>query len=323
MRMLHGARRAFSLSTAAAVLGGCGLTQAPLNPSISLQPRQIAYQHHASAHDLLYSGVKRYVEVYTFPSGSLEETFAIKGSINGMCSDSNGNVFIAAAPPRASTNGNGFVLEYSHGGKAPVATLDLPKNDLPIACSSDPTTGNLAVTAQNNRNFAPSVAIFARAGGTPTIYRSQAIGADPQAGYDDSGNLFVTSGGNVGAELPTGQAALHKITLAQTLGGVDHVQWDGTYWALQSFHASKHNGEKLFERIYRVQISGSSGKVVKVVSFDGWPEKDAGQSWIQSGTIVATPFSHIEFWAYPAGGEAVKVVHSIHNVKAITVSVGG
>jgi hypothetical protein len=319
--ILRALRFALSLGAAVTLLAACGLPPSP-NPSLSLQ-RTLESARPGSSSDLLYTGAKHYVDVYTFPSGSRIATFSIKGSINGMCSDSKGNVFIAAAPPPASKSKHGFVYEYAPGGKAPVGTLDLPTNEIPMACSSDPTTGNLAVTAQNAHDYAPGIAIYAGASGTPKFYQVDELGANPQAGYDGTGDLLATSGGDVAAELPKGQTAFVKVTLAQTLGGVDHVQWDGAYWALQSFDVSKHNGEKLFERIYRVKVIGSRGKIAQAVRFDDWPEKNSGQSWIESGAIVATPFSHIVFWTYPAGGKPDKIIHSTTGAKAITVSAGG
>jgi hypothetical protein len=294
-------------------------------PATTIDPASSPAQRidaHRAAHALLYAGVKHYVDVYRFPDGNRVGSFRIKGSISAMCSDDGGNVFIAAAPPRISTKPTGYVEEYAPGSKAPVAMLSMPKNEIPTACSSDPANGNLAVTVQNTHDYAPGVAIYAKANGTPSFYRLAALGADPQAAYDDSGNLFATSGGDVGAELPAGKSAFVTVTLGKTLGGVAHVQWDGAYWALQSFDVTKHNGEKLFERIYRVEITGSSGRVAHEVRFDGWPEKDPGDSWIQSGAIVATPRNSIVFWAYPNGGRPAKIVHSNIGVKAVTVSAG-
>lgn len=267
----------------------------------------------------MYAGIKNHVAVYTFPDGTYQETLEITGFVTGMCSDSSGNVFMAAAPENASAAG--YVYEYAHGGTAPIATLNLPKGEAPVACSSDPATANLAVTLQKEHNFAPSVAVFAKAGGTPKIYTSRALGAFPQAAYDAGGNLFVTSGGNLIGELPKGQTSIQEITLSKTLADVSHAQWAGKYLTLQSEYVSAHNREKLFERVYRVQISGSAGKIVGTTAFVDWPEKDPGQSWIQGSAIVGTPYSKIILWAYPAGGQPTKIIHSSLRVKAVTVSV--
>ncbi|HZV76165.1 MAG TPA: hypothetical protein VFF63_00245 [Candidatus Babeliales bacterium] len=299
------------------VLAACSSSQA-LAPTVSQAPALGAAR--AATGDLLYAGVRHNIEVYAFPTGTFQERFVTKGYVNGMCSDADGNVFVAAAAGKSSQPETGYLEEYAHGGRAPIASLDVPKDQAPVACSSDPITGNLAVTLENSHNYTPSVAIYAKASGAPTVYTSNALGANPQAGYDDDGNLLATSGGNVAAELLKGKTSFATIELAQTLGGVGHVQWDGKYFALQSFDATRHNGEKIFERIYRITISGSTGKVVGKTTFDDWPENDPGQSWIDAATIVATPLSEIVFWQYPAGGKPTKIVHSHDRVKAVTVS---
>lgn len=313
------ARRAVVILMATSLLAACASPPA-LVSGPSPEQRGLARNEARAGGDLLYTGAAQYVEVYSFPAGELQESFTITGEVNGMCSDSEGDVFVTAAPPKASKSTSGFVYQYAHGGKTPTATLKLPGHGIPVACSSDPTTGNLAVTVQDSRDYAPSVAIYAKAAGTPKIYQSDAIGAYPQAAYDGSGNLLVTSGGNVAAEFLPGKRKLQTITLAQTLGGVRHLQWDGSHWALQSFNVLKHNREKVLERIYRVQISGSSGQVVGRSKFQPWLARDPGQSWIEGTTIVATPFSSIYFWTYPAGGMPIKAFRSSHHVKAITIS---
>ncbi|MGB6519377.1 MAG: hypothetical protein WBE79_12855 [Candidatus Cybelea sp.] len=320
MKTLLAAQRAFFLFTAASLLASCS---APAGSAPGLFPQQRSLAKSGRASDaLMYTGAAHFVDVYTYPAGALEQTFTIKGNVNGMCSDSEGNVFIAAAPSKPSKSKSGFVYEYSHAGKTPIATLEIPGHGIPIACSSDPKSGNLAVTLQDSRDYAPSVAIYAKATGTPKIYNSGAIGADPQIAYGASGDLLATSGGNVAAELLKGKGKLQTITLVQTLGGVRHVQWDGAHWALESFNALKHDREKLIEQIYRVQISGSSGRVVGRTRFEPWLARDPGESWIAGATMVATPFSSIYFWAYPAGGKPFKAIRSAHHVKAITISSG-
>jgi len=309
--------RIASIALGASVLAACS---GPLTLSQAALP-QGGNATRAVAGDLLYAGIHHDIEVYAFPSGEYQETFQAKGNVSGMCSDASGNLFVTAAPGKSSPTGTGFIEEYAHGGKAPIATLEVPKHEIPVACSSDPTTGNLAVTEENASNFAPSVAIYAKAAGAPALYTSSALGADPQAGYDAGGDLLATSGGDVAGELLAGKTAFVTITLSRTLGGVAHVQWDGKYFALQSFDALRHNGEKIFERIYRIAISGTKGTVAGRTTFDDWSEKDAGQSWIQGATIVATPLSEIVFWQYPTGGKPTKILHSHDRVKAVTVSV--
>ncbi len=314
--------RAFWLCAAASMLSACGTMQPTLSPLGSMQQSAPAFRYDKGGGDLVYAAAKQIVEIYSFPAGSYQGSFKTLGSVTGMCSDFKGNVFIAVTA-KASGQIAGFVYQYAHDGTKPIAVLATPGRNLPIACSSDPTTGNLAVTLQNRRNYAPSVAVYPKAAGTPKIYVSRALGANPQAGYDARGNLFATSGGNLIAELPAGKTRFVAITLNKTLGGVAHAQWDGTNIALQSFDYSKRIGEKIPERIFRLQFSGTTGKVVSTIRFHNWSQKDAGSSWIKGTQIVATPFGSIVFWAYPAGRKPLKVIHPVSRAKAITVSVGG
>ena len=320
MRTVRVPRCTLGICAAGSMLASCGVPPSTFNPFHAAAQSGTAVPGGTKSGDLMYVGGTHGVEIYTYPAGSYQETIETPGLVSGMCSDSKGNVF-AALTAGGSSSDNGAIYEYMHGGTKPIAKLDVPKHEIPIDCSSDPETGNLAVTLRNSRDYAPSVAIYPRASGAPKIYVSRAIGAAPQAGYDDRGDLFATSGGNVGAELPMGKTGFTTIKLSETLGGVAHVQWDGTYLALQSFVYLKHNREKLHERIFRVQISGSTGKVASRSRFHGWPEKDPGESWIQGGTIVATPSREIVFWAYPAGGNPRKVIRHGRPGNAITVSV--
>jgi hypothetical protein len=67
-----------------------------------------------------------------------------------MCSDRAGKVFLT------NTQDN-EIIEYAHGGTQPVQTFFYTSRDFnPYDCSVDPTTNNLAVTAED----APYVIIF-------------------------------------------------------------------------------------------------------------------------------------------------------------------
>jgi hypothetical protein len=270
--------------------------------------------------DLLYAGSKETASVFTYPDGTLVDTFKTPFSIQAMCSDAKGDVFITAAVQSKSGARTGYVYEYAHGGESPVTTLDVPNREIPVNCSSDPTTGNLAVTSFDVRNYTPMVEIYTGGSGEPKLYRSGELGASPQPAYDASGNLFVMSGGNVAALLPNGKQHIEKIRLNKTIGNVAHAQWDGKYLALQSYAPSKYNGEKIYVDYFRVQISGTSGTIVGISHFANWRQKSGGQSWLQGDTVVATPGKSINFWKYPAGGKAFKVLHPSDPSQAVTVS---
>ena len=312
--------RAACLFAAATLVTACAASQ---STNVALPAQQSAARRagHAPGGDLIYTGVKHAVQIFTYPDGSADGSFTIAGAVRAMCSDSSGNVFVGAETKTAGGNG-GAVYEFAHGGTSPISTLAVPAHSVPMACSSDPTTGNLAVTYQDLKNFEPSVGVYAGASGSPAIYKSDDIGAEPQCAYDDAGNLLATSGGNVGAIIASGSSKFAKVTFDRLLGGVKHVQWDGSDFALQSFRPNHHNGDRLLEKVFRLQISGSKGSVVGISEFKNWPTKVSGSSWIDGGTIIGTPYAQIAFWNYPNGGKATKVVKVSEHMAAVTISVG-
>ncbi|MGC2405774.1 MAG: hypothetical protein WA431_05145 [Candidatus Cybelea sp.] len=320
--IFRAAWRAVCPSALAALLAACGTAQTGVNPVAGQALSALRVPSHGTSGALLYVAGNHIVQVFTYPAGAPSGSSNTPGAVSAMCSDASGNVFITEAPKKSSHTGTGYVEEYAHGGTTPIASLAVPAGEMPMDCSSDATTGNLAVTEQKSSNYAPSVAIYSGASGTPKILQTDAIGADPQCGYDDAGNLFVTSGGNVGAELAAGKSAFKTVTLDRTLGGVKHAQWDGKYFALQSFRSTHHNGDIIEERIYRVAVSGSTGKITGITEFKNWPEKVSGSSWIDGGTIVGTPASEIAFWKYPDGGKAAKTMHLKSHMAAVTISSG-
>lgn len=320
--IFRAAYRAVCPSVLATMLTACGAVQPGVNPAAEQPQSASRVLSHATSGALLYVAGNHVVQIYTYPGGGSSGSSNTPGAVTGMCSDTSGDVFITEAPKKSSKAGTGYVEEYAHGGTSPIASLQVPAGEMPMDCSSDATTGDLAVTQQKSSNYAPSVAIYAGGSGAPKILQTDAIGADPQCGYDDAGNLFVTSGGNVGAELAAGKSSFKTVTLYRTLGGVKHVQWDGKYFALQSFHSTHHNGEIVEERIYRVQVSGSTGKIAGITVFKNWPQKVSGSSWIDGGTIIGTPSSEIAFWKYPDGGKAVQVIHLKSHMAAVTISPG-
>jgi hypothetical protein len=321
--IVYTARHAVCASAVATMLAACGAAQPALNPAAPAQQSAPMHAQRGPSGDLLYVGGTHTVEVLTYPGLASQGTFKTQGAVSAICSDSSGNVFVTQAPKKSSSAGTGYVDEYAHGGTTPIASLSVPAGEMPMDCASDPVTGNLAVTIQSSASYAPSVAIYAGAGGTPNVVTSSVLGADPQCGYDASGDLLVSSGDNVAAELPAGKTSFKTITFDRTLGLARHVQWDGTYWAIQSFNLRQHNGEKLWERVFRLQVSGSTAKVVAVVEFKNWPEKVSGGSWLDGDTIIATPYSELALWKYPDGGKITKKIGLSSHMAAVTVSTGG
>src|ERR1700688_4758776 len=137
MRIFGFTRYALYSSVAAAMLAGCGGSQAPIGaPDAMAQSRAIAQAraHRASSGALIYAtGGCGGTCILSYPQGKLVGSFSTFGG--GVCSDAQGNVFLTH---------NGTVYEFAHGGTTPIATLSLPGNSA-VGCSVDPVTGNLAV----------------------------------------------------------------------------------------------------------------------------------------------------------------------------------
>lgn len=318
-RVVHTLRPAF-LFALIAILPACSATT-PGN-AVPAESSAARAHHATTAGQLLYIGAHRFIETFAYPSGTAAGTITTNFNVIALCSDAQGNVFV---PATQSKNGAtvGSVYEYAHGGTQVIGTLSLPSHQLPVNCSSDPSTGNLAVTSYNSHNFAPQVNVYVNATGAPTVYTSSVLGASPQPAYDDSGDLYVTSGGNGGAYLPAGSSAFVKITTNVILGPVAHAQWDGKYFALQSFTVRRHQGEHTLERVYRISVSGSTGTLEGFSHFTGWYTDDAGYSWIAGNTMVATPGKYVAIWHYPAGGKSIAVLHPAQKGRAVTVSSPG
>jgi len=303
------------LMGAAALFAGCGGSQPPIGAAGAMlqNATAIARARHASGSSgaLVYAaGGCGGTCVLSYATGQLVASLPTPG--DGICSDSNGNVFIS---------NNNEVVEYAHGGTEPIATLSLPGTDA-AGCSVDPTTGNLAVVFINAED---DIAVFPGAQGTPTLYTS---GLESEyCGYDASGNLFV-SGYNAGqpglSELPSGGSAFGKLSIDGSIITPGQIQWDGQHMAYEG-------GEKGQVKIFRLNISGSAATIAQTIAIKGISGR-AYQSWIYGGHILFPYSSHhaqaknIGLWKYPKAGAKVRgfnfgTYKNTLNLAGVTVSV--
>jgi hypothetical protein len=206
------------------------------------------------------------VYVYSYPKGTLEGTLTGFSTPYGLCSDGAGNVWIV-------NDGANEIVEYAHGGTTPIATLSDP-NEFPEGCSVDSTTGNLAVTNFYSSSGSGSVAIYAKASGTPTLYSDPDIAEFRFCGYDDKGNLWADGANSSSqfafAELPRGKSSLKNIPLKQTIEWPGGVQYDGTYVAVGDTDAGK---------VYR--IDGKTRKVMQTITLG---VTELNQFWLALGS---------------------------------------
>jgi hypothetical protein len=181
-----------------------------------------------------------------------------------------------------------------------------------VGCSVDSATGNLAVTFFGSSS--PSVAIFAHAKGSPTVYKTPINVA--YCGYDNAGNLFVdgrTSSNTFAlVELPKGSTEFTNISINGDITYfAGQVQWDGQYISVQTLVPTRHIESGPI--IYQLDVSGSSATIVKAIHFRK-ATGGAAQSWIDAQTVIMPYGDHkagfgtpnVGVWQYPKGGEPIK-----------------
>lgn len=188
-----------------------------------------------AATDLLYISnyANNTVAVYSYPQDKLVGKLTGFHEPDGICADKKGGVWIVNNQESQSSED---AVEYKHGGTKPIATVYDPA-EIPVSCSVDPTTGNLAVTNISTYSSGPgSVALYTHAKGTAALYAVPKMVEVYFCGYDPKGNLFVDGVGTDGfhfAELPKGKKTFTNITLkGGTVLYPGDVQWDGKYVAV-------------------------------------------------------------------------------------------
>jgi hypothetical protein len=322
VNLLRSAYARFAVFALCGAITGCSGSRQPVaTPGSMLQNATIAQRARSwmlpgtsSGSDLLYVADRNGgLYVLTYPQGRLvgEVSLPYAPNSGGICSDGNGDIFV---PDRAE------ILEYAHGGTQPIATLDDDGGYYePIGCSVDPTTGNLAVTNYKDYPYHGNIAIYADAQGDPTYYSDSEIPDPTFCGYDNQGDLFI-DGGPPFAELPSGSGSFTNITLNKRINQGGQVQWDGKHITITSLNAN---------RIYRLQISGSAGKLIGMTHLKGPGRHALSQSWIEGSTIIAPigpgqADDKVGFWNYPRGGKALTIVSlgSHADLAGATVSVG-
>jgi hypothetical protein len=298
-------KRALALPALLSLPAGCGTLTPAATPAVAPAARR------ATSGSLLYLTSGGSVLVYSFPQLKLVGTLHKLVHPAGLCTDAAGNVFVTELEGRRIT-------EYAHGGTAPIARLSDPGAE-PIACSVDPTTGNLAVANFAATSFGQgNVAVYAHATGTPTRYATPSgtqwfsVNA---CGYDASGNLYFAgigySGFTIDGELAAGSGRTLDISIAATFTGPGQVQWDGTYITF----ADRGSGE-----IYQFAAHGNVLSQVGSVKLKRSGRVD--QSWISGNLVVAPQVDGkvAYVYAYPHGGAPAGTIAGLRLPFGATVS---
>ncbi|MGC1379512.1 MAG: hypothetical protein WA814_00660 [Candidatus Baltobacteraceae bacterium] len=271
----------------------------------------------AKTNDLLY--ISNYdadtVAVYSYPQDKLVGTLTGFHEPDGICADKQGDVWIVNNEESQSSED---VVEYKHGGEKPIATVYDP-GEIPVSCSVDPMTGNLAVTNISTYSSGPgSVAIYAHAKGSAVLYPVTKMLEVYFCGFDDKGNLFVDGVGSHGflfAELPKGQKTFTSITLkGGTIIYPGDVQWDGKHVAVGDQEYQLVGSPREYDSaIY--QTTGAGGKIVGTTVLAG--SHDVVGFWIAGNVVIGgdrSPYGYsvpddVEFYKYPAGGKPTKTLN--------------
>jgi hypothetical protein len=271
--------------------------------------QQLLYVSDAEADD---------VNVYSYPAGKLKGQLTGFDGVQGLCSDKAGDVWIANSNQEA-------MLEYKHGGTTPIATLNDP-GYLPVDCSVDPTTGNLAVAnSEGYPSHGPGdLAIYTGAKGSPQLYGDSSLYFTLYVGYDNAGDAFVDaqapgSGAFAFAELPKGGSTLGTVTTTGISGLGAGVAWDGKYITVGIGRPSS--------TIYQLQVSGSAATIAGTTTISGNP--GLGKYVVvtkgrKQGNTVIDPevggTKDVGFFKYPSGTGPVKAITGLQNPVAVAIS---
>lgn len=264
----------------------------------------------ATSGALLYvtQGNSNDVVVYSYPKGKLVGTLTGFSEPEGECGDAMANVFVV------NTDASD-VLEYAHGGTVPIGVRK-DAGYLPVGCSVDPVSGDLAVTNLSTIGSEKgNLVVYDAAGKIIGTYAEEAMRGMYLCSYDASGNLFA-DGYTLGytfafVEVPHGATKLTDITLEQSIGQGGGVQWDGRHVAV---------GDGSTNTIYRFKISGNRGKLVASTQVNA--VTSLSQFFIDGKKVIAPDprLGNVDVWAYPGGGDPLKTFKGFSGPGAAVVS---
>jgi hypothetical protein len=318
-----------SISLATALLAGCGaLPQAPVVAPGGSIAQRIAPASKADgpllsvAHRTGHGGhSESVVSIISLPQDKVLARVTGYGYISGVCSDASGNLWVPNL-----RHGRWHVDKFARGGSKEIEQL--PARSSLGACAVDPTSGNLAVMGADV-DGANKVLIWSGAhSGKPAKYSLPFCPVS--AAYDDADNLFITGwacGSTFNAyfgELAKGSAHVTLIKLDKRTGPFGGVQWDGSY-VVVAVAVSYRRAHRL---LYRVQVSGTAGKVVGTVKPQGFYVccfgTPSGLFVLNDGTIIGMGGKHGEgiwTWPYPAGGKRTESIARYAGINGIALSI--
>jgi DNA-binding beta-propeller fold protein YncE len=291
---------ATGISLATLLISGCGAAQIPTNAPYSTLS---SVTRPARKIDLLYVAghTNSFAYVYMLSYPQLKIVGKIAKQINGLCSDSHGNVYMTQAYHSTST-----IFEYAHDTTKPFATLSDPGEGA-SACAIDPTTANLAVANKDDS----TVVIYQRARGTPKKY--YIFFSPDYVAYDPKGNLYALGGGGAAfAVLDDGR--FRRVVLSRHVEDSMGVQWDGMYMVIGDAGTTYSNGA-----LRQYTITGRKGVEEGYVKLG-----EQGDNFLIDGStliVSAEEYDTMYVFAYPGGGNPVRTISSVSGPGSMTISV--
>jgi hypothetical protein len=259
------------------------------------------------------------VVVESYPHGKHKFTLSSPGSVNGLCTNFDGNVYV-------SDGHDGELIEFEYGTTKQLRVLKDPGYYLG-GCAVEIISGDVAVAIQPTNSDPGGVAIFRHGKGKPHNYTGTSTYFASNCTYDNKGNLYVDgtvpNSGFFVAELPAKKHVFSSIMLDQSIPIGGGIQWDGA----RSLLAVDDQGVGYKgSTIYEFAIDGSTatekgstplGGSTDVIGFDLF-ETGSGLSRIIGANIGTTP--SVMYWPYPKGGHPSKTITGFTEPVAVVVA---
>jgi hypothetical protein len=265
------------------------------------------------------------VDVYKYKAGTVGAEVALLFGFNGPDGICVGRSKIPGPTMGKNlvwivNNGGSQIFGYQYGQNSPtyiVNVFDPDPGYIPVGCSVDPKTGDLAVTdVTSTVGGLGNVAVFtpseqavsngppSRSFTAPNIYNYYRLG------YDNRGNLWVDGLDSTQttfefAKCPPGCAEAKPATLNQPITFPGQVQWDNEHEWLEVNNVSNGIAPSVG---YEFTMRGTKGTLAHTTPLKG--SGDVGETWqdLKNGKLIAADDGHSEIliYNYPAGGEPLQ-----------------
>jgi hypothetical protein len=243
------------------------------------------------------------VNLYSYPSFKLYQTLTLQGV--PACTDAAGDVWFIQGQA---------LVEYPHGGTKPLRTLQDP-GEYPASCAVSSKTGTLAVANLiSTSGGRGSISLYQHAKGKPTIV--QGTGRFYFITYDDHDNIFGNGENSEYQvalfELPSKSVRIESIALeGATIEFPGDVHYTGNV-----LNIADQDGAV----IYETRVKGTIATVTDHTPLTG--ASDVVSYAIYKNRVICPDAGNagVEVYAYPQGGNPVKVLTGLSEPTGIVVS---